>query len=78
MAVEVCGAEGGDGEGSGFGPVHAGAFQALGHELFAGGLDHARADLPAVRFGGGVVHVVDLVTDVGVKFCEGLARAAST
>ena len=53
--------------GSGFGPVPAGAFQALGHELFAGGLDHARADLPAVRFGGGVVPVMDLVADVTAR-----------
>ena len=78
MAVEVCGSEGGDGEGSGFGPVPAGAFQTLGHELFAGELDHAQADLPAVRFGGGVVPVVGLVADIGVKFFESLARATAS
>ena len=78
MAVEVGGSEGGNGEGSGFGPVPVGAFQALGHELFAGGFDHARADLPAVRFGGGIVPVVGLVADVGVEFCESFARATAT
>ena len=75
MAVEVGGSEGGNGEGAGFGPVHAGAFEALRHELFTGGRDHARADLPALGFGGGLVHVVGLVADVGVEFFEGFARS---
>ena len=37
------------GEGVGFGPVPAGVFQPLGHELIEGGLDDARADLPALE-----------------------------
>ena len=37
------------GEDVGFGPVPAGVFQPLGHELIEGGLDDARADLPALE-----------------------------
>jgi hypothetical protein len=41
VAVEFGGSEGGDGEGTLFGPVPAGAAEALADELFA-----ARFDLP--------------------------------
>ena len=82
MAVEVGGSEGGDGEGTGFGPVPAGAFEALADELFAGRFDHAAfveysADLPAACLGGGVVHVVLLVGHIRQQLVDGFARAAS-
>jgi len=47
VSVEFGGAEGGDGEGSVFDPVHAGAIESDADELFAGGFDHPRIDRPA-------------------------------
>ena len=44
VAVQVLRAEGGDRGRTIFGPVHAAAFEALGHELFDGGFDQAGAD----------------------------------
>src|SRR5690606_32116820 len=73
---EVGAAEGGDGEGAGFAPVHAGAFEAAADQLFSGGFDHPGADLPAERTVGGIIGAVQTGLDVVDQFTHRFALAA--
>lgn len=65
------------GVGAAFFPAHAGAFEALGDEAFAAGLDGAGADLPAVGEVAWVVHSMLMVAEVLSLFAIDLAPPAA-
>ena len=61
-----------EGVGAGFAPAHAGAFQAAGDDTYAGGLDAARADLPAMSHVFRGVGAVQVMAEVTGQFAVGL------
>ena len=56
-----------------FGPVHAGALEALGDDGLAGGLDHARSDEVAVVTEVAVAHAFTVFLEVVEGFFPGLS-----
>ena len=56
-------------------PMHAGAFQTLGHQSFAGGFDRARANEVAAFSEGLISHAVTVCLEVGPRFGSGLGLA---
>ena len=56
-------------------PMHAGAFQTLGHQSFAGGFDHARANEVAAFSEVFISHAFTVFLEVGQRFGSGLGLA---
>ena len=75
--AEEEGAEVAHGVGAAFLPTHAGAFESLGDEALAAGLNGARADLPAVRVVTRIVHAMLMVAEVLSLFAIDLAPPAA-
>ncbi len=62
--AEIEGAEMANGVGAVFAPAHAAPFEPIGDHRFAGALDGAGADLPAVGDISGIIHAMLMILKV--------------
>ena len=78
MLVEVGRFQGRHGQGAGFGPVHAGAFQPDADQLLAARFHSSRADRPAPRATCPKVEMIPLSDQIGSQFVDRGAGFAAT